>query len=99
MGKIMKKKERIKLNDIVNEKLDSMEDTSALDVFTPKKDEDIYFRDIASEAIESELKGSEKDGGVKSTNGLKGLGKFICIALILLVFFFFLFMLYSFLKL
>lgn len=97
MGKLKKRKERIKLNDIVNEKLDSMEDNSALEVFTPKKDSNIYFRDLASSAIEDELKESEKNNVKSNMNNLNGLGKIICIALILGVFFFSIYILYNFL--
>ena len=87
MGKVYKKKERIHLNDSINRQLDSMEDTSSLDVFTPKKDSNFMFMDLVNEANDK----LEKDNG----GGKKGKGKggliFGIGALLLILFLFFVF--------
>ena len=87
VGKITKKKERIHLNDRINRQLDSMEDTSSLDVFTPKKDSNFMFMDLVNEANDK----LEKDnGGGKEGKGKGGLILGIG-ALLLILFLFFVF--------
>lgn len=85
VGKVKKKKERIRLNESLNNQLDSMEDTSSLDVFTPKKDNNLVFMDMVNEANDK----LEKDnGGEKESKGSGGLIAGIVVLLLILFFFF-----------
>ncbi len=83
VSKIIKKKERIHLNESLNSQLDAMEDTSSLDVFTPKKDSNLVLMDMVSEAndkLEKDIGGGEKSKG----NG----GLIVGIVTLLLILFF-----------
>ena len=91
MGKIGRKKERIKLNEVLNDRLDSMEDSSALDVFTPKKDINMELMDMVNESLENEV---GKKNGMTNTDG-SGLGTTIGIVIIFVLFFFFVFFMYN----
>ena len=91
MGKIGRKKERIKLNEVLNDRLDSMEDSSALDVFTPKKDINMELMDMVNESLENE---AGKKNGMTNTDG-RGLGTTIGIVIIFVLFFLFCFFMYN----
>lgn len=65
-----KRKERcnIKMNDVLNKHLDSMEESVALDVFKPKIGDDNFFN-IVEQAIESDS--GEKQGKRKRETKVK----------------------------
>lgn len=67
MAKLKRRKCRIKLNDILNERLDSLEDNSSLEVFEPKNSAQMEFLKLVDEALEEEdnLKYTEKTGQKK----------------------------------
>lgn len=90
MGKISRKKERIKLNEVLNNRLDSMEDSSALDVFTPKKDMNMDLMNLVNESLEKET--GKRD--LKNTDG-SGIGTTIGIIFIIVLFFFFVYLMYN----
>lgn len=54
MSKIKKKKCRIHLNDSVNQKLDALEDHSALEVFEAKSSAQDDFLEMVSKSVEEE---------------------------------------------
>ena len=91
MGKIGRKKERIKLNEVLNDRLDSMEDSSALDVFTPKKDINMELMDMVNDSLDNEV---GKKNGMTNTDG-SGLGTTIGIVIIFVLFFFFVYLMYN----
>ncbi len=63
---IYKKKEKVKLNEVLNNRLDSLEDNSALDVFTPKKDMNYNMMAMVNDAMDIEM------GKKKRKNGSSG---------------------------
>lgn len=91
MGKIIRKKERIKLNEVLNDRLDSMEDSSALDVFTPKKDMNMDLMNLVNESLDSE---SGKKGSINNTGG-RGIGTTIGIIFVVILFFFSVYFMYN----
>lgn len=94
---VRKRKCRIKLNDIMNEKLDSIEDDVSLDVFRPKVSKEKQFMDIAYEAMEQEEQIKNTGFGKRKnrviTTSSKGIGKGSVLWLIVLSFLFLLFVL------
>lgn len=86
----MRKKERIKLNEVLNNRLDSMEDSSALDVFTPKKDMNMDLMNMVNESLENET-GKKREA---NTDG-SGLGTTIGIVAVIFLFFFFVYFMYN----
>lgn len=54
MAKYVKRKCRIKLNNLINERLDALEDNSSLEVFQPKSSKQLEFFNIVNEAISEE---------------------------------------------
>ena len=90
MRKINKKKARIKLNETLNQQLDAMEDTSSLDVFTPKGGTESDFMAAVNEAIEKEDTGEKRKVKIKGfTEGsMKGFSTMGVIFIFALIFFF-----------
>lgn len=85
MAKLKKRKERVKLNEVLNRHLDEMEDSSSLDVFTPKRDAHLEMAEMVNDALIE-----EKNSG-KGKNGSLGISPAAIIGLIVgvLLFFFF----------
>lgn len=54
MAGLRRRKCRIKLNDILNERLDSLEDNSSLEVFEPKNSAQMEFMELVNEALKEE---------------------------------------------
>ncbi len=87
MAKLKKRKERVKLNEVLNRHLDEMEDTSSIDVFTPKRDANLEMAEMVNQALIEEKNGGKRKG----KNGESGLsvGGIIGILSAVLLFFFF----------
>ena len=65
MPKFKKRKCKIKLNEILNERLDSMEDNSSLEVFEPKSSMQMDFFNLINEAVEKEENLEEEKQNIK----------------------------------
>ena len=93
MAKLKKRKERVKLNEVLNRHLDEMEDTSSIDVFTPKKDANLEMIEMVNEALVEEKNGGKRKG--KDDSNIST-GIVIGITALVLLFFFFVYMMWSF---
>ena len=71
MSKVKKKKCRIHLNDNVNQKLDALEDHSALEVFEARNSAQDDFLEMVSKAVEEEqlIDKNGRKRKVKSSSG------------------------------
>ena len=65
MPKFKKRKCKIKLNEVLNERLDSMEDNSSLEVFEPKSSMQMDFFNLINEAVEKEENLEEEKQNIK----------------------------------
>lgn len=102
MSKLNRRKSRIKLNETLNKQLDSMEDSSALDVFKPKESKEFEFIDMINEAIQQEeIQKKSKNGNklwtsVKNNSSLKKIGGLFLALVFCCLFIVFVYLLFKF---
>ena len=92
MSKLKKRKERVKLNEVLNRHLDEMEDSSSLDVFTPKRDANLEMAEMVNKALIEEKGGKRKGDNDSSLSTSAVVG----IVIGILLFFFFVILIWNF---